>query len=228
MATPPSFIQEAESAYNSATTPKSTAAFNCLADDLLVGFAGSADSPAVLDLTAVDALGNPIGWTLMAPIKEVGRAWAGMWWTRTVADHTALTPSIASASSFWFGGNVTTWRSTRGIGAYAKVNAVDSAPSLNLTTRYDNSAIVILCVDWDANSGASRAWRTGAGALTELTYFAGGGTTYTIYGGYHADAGVAGLKTVGLTTPIQQYSLTALEVYSGDLLPPILTTKKAW
>lgn len=229
MATPPTFIQEAETSYNSATSPKSTTAFNCLTDDLLVGVAGSADSPAVLDLTANDSVGNPLGWTLMAPIKETGRAWAGMWWTRTVADHTALTGTLTSASgSFWFGGNVMTWRATRGIGAYAKVNSVDAAPSLDIVTRYDNSAIVVLCVDWDANSGASRVWRTGAGTFTELTYFAGGGSTYTIYAGYHADAGLAGLKTVGLTAPIQQYSLTALEVQSGDLLPPVLTTKKAW
>lgn len=39
----PSFIQEAETALNTATSPKTTASFNVLAGDVLVAFAGNGD-----------------------------------------------------------------------------------------------------------------------------------------------------------------------------------------
>jgi hypothetical protein len=86
------------------------------------------------------------------------------------------------------------------------------APSLSITTTQDNSAIVVANGDWNATDGASRTWRTAGSSATENTYFRDS-TRYTAYGAYHADAGTAGGKTVGLSAPGgQKYSIIAVEV----------------
>ena len=104
----------------------------------------------------------------------------------------------------FFGGTVLTFRGASGIGASAKAN-VDllTAASLNITTTQANIAIVVVNGDRRAVDGTSRAWLTGAGAFTEQTYFHDAGQ-YTVYGGYHADAGPIGTYTVGLSAPTRQ------------------------
>jgi hypothetical protein len=84
---------------------------------------------------------------------------------------------------------------------------------LNLTTTAANSTIVVANADFTAGTGA-RTWRTGAGALTETT-FATVAAAYTVYGGYHADAGPIGTYAVGLTAPSQTYSIAAVEIKSS-------------
>ena len=86
------------------------------------------------------------------------------------------------------------------------------APTLNLTTTQANSAIVVANVDWTAVDGASRVWRTNAGMFkSRPIQFVS--PNYTVYGGYHADAGALGTYAVGLSAPsTQRYVIGAVEV----------------
>ena len=121
--------------------------------------------------------------------------------------------STRTGSSFnGFGLNVLTFRSSDGVGASSKDNVASGAPTLNLTTTQANSAIVVANGDWSATDGASRTWRTNAGALTEKTYDFQS-AQFTVYGGYHADAGAIATYAVGLSAPgAQKYSIAAVEV----------------
>jgi hypothetical protein len=136
-------------------------------------------------------------------------------WTATAASTgtftVTLTPSD-SAGHNWFM-QVQVFRN----GVYAGVASIlagGSAPSLSITTTNANSAIAMVVSDFNAISGASRAYRTGAGAFSETQYVTS--TFFTYYNGYHADAGTAAAKTVGLTAPTGQApTMVAIEVAPG-------------
>ena len=68
-------------------------------------------------------------------------------------------------------------------------------------------------MDYGAEDGTSRAWRTVNGsAPVETAYFLNA-LNYTVYVAYYANVGTAGAKTVGLSTPTgQQYTIAAIEV----------------
>lgn len=223
MATPPTFIQEAETAYGSSTSPKTTAGFDVVAGDVLVAFAAMSDCPPEV---YIENSGAPLGWSQLVPVNVFGRTFVSMWCAPVEADATGLTVSFVASTTNWFGGSALTWRDCAGMGAYTKADYNGAAPTLDIATRYNNSAVVVVNSDWNAIDGTSRAWRTGAGAVTETTYFRADGF-YTVYAGYHADAGNAGTKTVGLTTPVQRYSIVALELVSADERPETLVLTKA-
>jgi len=71
----------------------------------------------------------------------------------------------------------------------------------------------MFAVDFAAVDGASRAWRTEHGTLTELLYGTSAGQ-YTWYSGYHADIGsVLAGRLVGLSAPAAQtHSFLVVEV----------------
>jgi hypothetical protein len=89
-----------------------------------------------------------------------------------------------------------------------------SGPSLNITTTQANSAIVVACGDWNQHTGA-RTWRQiGGVSPVEVTYDTENQQdAYTVYGAYHANAGSAGSKAVGLSAPgSMKYSIVAVEI----------------
>lgn len=206
MATPPTFVSESETAWNSFTTPKVGASLTQLANDVLVVCAMAEDSSSTL--------GTPTGGSLTySPAQSIKIAsyTAVSAWTALCTTQNFGVSCSESGGNHW-GANTLQFRGSTGIGASAKTNVTNGAPSLSITTQADNSAIVVMVGDWAAVDGTTRTWRTGAGTLTEQSYFQDG-THYTIYCGYHADAGAAGAKTVGLTTPsTMTYSIIAVEV----------------
>jgi len=223
----PSFIQEAETAWNSSTSPKTTASFNVVAGDILAAFG------------VVDDSGNPANWAgtfsggsltwTNREIVSVSDYCHLQIATATVDADKSMTVSFtrtAGSSTAWFGANVLTFRGSDGVGASAKTNVASGAPTLNLTTTQANSAIVVANGDWVAADGASRTWRTNAGTLTEQTYFRDS-ARYTVYGGYHADAGAVGTYAVGLSAPSgQKYSIAAVEIKgtaaAGGVVPVLM------
>lgn len=204
----PSFIQEAETAWNSGTTPKTTASFNVLAGDVLVAVAIVENNDR--SLSAVT--GGSLTWTERQRVAVTDYCQVAVS-TATVDSDKSMTVSFAaSAGSAYFGGNVFTFRGSDGVGASSKTNA-SGAPSLGLTTTQVDSAIVVANGDWSTVDGTVRAWETvSAGVATEQTYFRDA-AHYGVYAAYHADAGTAAAKTVGLTLPTgQKYSIVAVEV----------------
>ena len=206
----PSFIQEAETAWNTDTTPKTTGSFAVQIGDVLVAYAISENEGVVLSTPT--NTGTALTWTARQIVNVTDYCYVGLWTTvATVAE--SITVSFARTGvGGLFGGNVLTFRGSSGVGASNKTNVASGAPTLDLTTTLVNSAVVVANGDWNAGDGASRAWRTNAGAFTEQTYFRDS-SLYTVYGGYHADAGAAGTYAVGLSAPTgQRYAIAAVEV----------------
>jgi hypothetical protein len=130
-----------------------------------------------------------------------------------------------SGTTGFFGGGVVQFRNSSGVGVSAycrsggRLNGDPSPaalcasnPTVPLAGVSANSAIVKFNVDWSAQNGASRSsLTTGVGAFTETAY--NFNSQYTIYGGYHANAGVAGTKTIGYSVPTGEvYTLLGVEV----------------
>jgi hypothetical protein len=149
-------------------------------------------------------------------------------WTTTVTTAQSMTMTVTSSSgSRRHGVSVFQFRGATGVGTTSKTNST-GAPSLGITTASSNSAVVVAWSDWAAIDVATRAYRTGAGAFTEQTaVFVTG--TYSVYAGYHANAGTAGALTVGATAPTgQSYAIVAVEVQGAAAAPvsvPVLKSQ---
>lgn len=216
MATLPTFVQEAETAWDTTTNPKTTASFNVVAGDILVGCVigeNEITSPFTF-------AGGSLTWANPQAIDTTSFCGAGAF-TSTVDSTKSMTTSATATSvagGEHFGQNTLTFRDSDGIGASSKTTNANGAPSLSITTQTDNSAIVVFVGDWNSLSGASRTWRTVNGVTPtaangyEKSYL-DDGNRYTLYVAYYPDAGAAGAKTVGLSAPTgQAYSIIAVEV----------------
>jgi hypothetical protein len=213
----PTFVQEAETAWNDTASPRATASFAVESGDILVACAVSENH--LPPPFSVSNSGTGLTWTKQQEVDVTdytGVAQA----TAAAGATTSLTVSVSknAGTSDWFGQNTLTFRDADGVGASAKTNVASGAPSLNLTTTQDNSAIVVAVGDWNAGDGSARTWRTvnsitpSAGNGLELTYFRDT-VRYTLYLAYYPDAGSAGSKTVGLSAPSgQKYSIVAVEI----------------
>lgn len=209
MATPPTFVAEYETAWNTTTSPK-TASVTTAVGDVVVLVGVSADNGAVL---STPTGGTSLTWTLQQSVTVASYCRVTLW-TATATTAETFTCSVArtgDTAQFW-GWNCLRYSGSAGIGASSKTNVSSGAPSLGLTTTGANSAIVIGNADWSASDGASRVWRTVGAAATEQSYFRDA-SFYTVYVGRHVDSGTAGAKTVGLSDPsAQKYSIAAVEV----------------
>jgi hypothetical protein len=174
---------------------------------VLVAVGATSDNGVTLAVS-----GGSLTWTQRQVVSVASNCWVSVWTaTATSSTSFAVTFTRTGATSVFYGGNVLTFRGSAGVGASAKTNST-GAPSLSLTTTAASSAIIVANADWNAVDGASRTWRTGAGTLSEVSYFRDS-AQYTLYAGYHADAGAAGSKTLGLTAPTgQKYAIVAVEV----------------
>ncbi len=212
----PTFVSENETVWNSSTDPKTTGSISVQAGDILVAISGAEGADGT---TTCVISGGSLTWTVRQEVDVNDYAHVQVA-TATAASTTSITVS-ADWEGFpggreWRGLNVLVFRASDGIGASAQENGTDTGgtdePSLSITTTQANSAIVVANGDWNATDGASRTWRTGAGTATEVTYFRDS-SHYAAYGAYHADAGTAEAKTVGLSAPSgQKYSIVAVEV----------------
>src|SRR3972149_6205650 len=182
----PTFIAEYETVWNSGASPKTTSAFDVLAGDVLCVFAiRETDNNGAFGIS-----GGSLTWTQQQSIYITDYCQVSIW-TATVDTNKNMSVSVTHAGTVeYWGANVLHYRASDGVGASSKTTTT-GAPTLNLTTTQANSAVVAANGDWNAVDGASRTWRANAGALTEQTYFRDS-ARYTVYGGYHPDAGAGG------------------------------------
>jgi hypothetical protein len=214
----PAFVLEAETVFNTAITPKTTAAFNVLQGDVLVAYSITDFNGTTV---AISNSGVALAWTLQQSVVITNFCWVGLWTHVVTQSRASVTVSFTATGGGFFGGNVLLIRGSAGVGASSKTNGT-GAPSLNLTTTRTDSLIVVANGDFDALATA-RTWLTGAGALTEVTY--NSNANMTAYGGYHASAGPIGTYAVGLSAPTpQSYSIVAVEVFG--LEPPLVFTPR--
>lgn len=207
----PIFAASYSSAYNTSTSTKDLT-ITTQAGDTLVVYGGGENEGVTLSTPA----GNSISFTLQQSIVVSGYASAYMWTGVDSTGATSWTLSCTGGGGRW-GFSCLIFRNTVGIGASNKTNAAGTAPSLNLTTTSNNSAVVVFNGDWDAQNGSSRTWLTVNGITpssgnNEIDYSYTSGV-WTAYGAYYPSVGTAGSVTVGLSAPTNQtYSIVAVEV----------------
>lgn len=215
----PQFMQSVQTAWNSATSPKTTASITVQTGDVLIAsaiiesYGGGAGTPSI------SIAGGGLSWGSPLQTIQTTDYTAVKVWAATATANTSLAVTFTnSQTGMWFGGVVVVFRNSAGVGTSAKTNVASGAPSLNITTTQANSAVVVVNGDWAAVDGTARVWRTvnslapTAANGYERTYFRDA-NKYTVYLAYYPDVGAGGAKTVGLTTPAsQKYSLIAVEV----------------
>jgi hypothetical protein len=197
-------------------SPKTTAALNVLANDVLVAYVTGHTNTSV---ATISNSGVALAWTQRQVVVVTGYCWVSIWTAVPTGTRPGLTVTFTSTGST--GGCVLQFRDSNGVGASAKTNVLSGAPTLDVTTTSADSAVVVVNADALVLSGAARVWRTNAGALTETQYVLSG--FHTVYGGYHASSGAADVVAVGLTAPTgQKYSIAAVEVLGQT--PPLMQT----
>lgn len=209
----PTYVQEAETAWNSGSTPRGSGNFTTSTGDVVIAASVKEGTTDDLSQTGTNVTLSVQQTVDVASYCEVEVS-AGV-----VASGGTTSVSFVNSvdGANHFGGNALTFTASDGIGASAKTNTT-GAPSLSITTTQNNSAVVVIVGDWNSADGASRTWRTvnsitpTAGNGYERTYYRDS-ARYTVYLAYYPDVGSAGSKTVGLSAPSgQQYAIIALEV----------------
>jgi hypothetical protein len=228
--TPPTFVaarrQTANTWSTQASTTKTTASFSVSAGDNLVVLAGCEGGTNAFSGIA----GGSLTWAPQETAGTTGSTAKGAIYSATVDADKSMTVSLTinDALAYW-GFVVHQYRGSDGIGAHTnQANTVSGvAPSQDLVTGGDNSAISYLDTDWTATDGTTRTWRTinsitpTAGNGLETDYFRdSGGTQYAVYAGYWSDVGATGSKTTGLSTPTQRPAIVAIEI-KGSAGPPL-------
>ena len=222
MATPPTFVAEYETAWNSTTTPKTTANFNVLSGDKLVAYAVSEYHENTIATPPGGTLAGT--WVLQQTIYVSNYTYVRLWTMVVGSDQNGINVSFTrSAGAGYFGGNVLHFRNSNGIGVTNQANAASGDPAVTLNSVSANSAIVMVIGDWNAIAGAQVA-NESIGSFVELTTYEGDGLHYGVYGGYYSDVGAAGNKTIGQTDPNGlQWAIVAIEVLGtvGGLSIPV-------
>lgn len=217
--TAPTFVAEYESVWNDSQPPSIST--TTAAGDVLAAFGGLHNGSAQLNLPT----GGGLTWTQQQFRKPSTSYCTAYLWSALASSAATFTTTITKVAtdSALLGGNLLRFSGSDGIGASANNSANGAAPTLSLTTTQDNSAIVMLVLDWNGTSGA-RTYRTAdAGTFTEMSYYQAG--TWTVQGGYYPDAGTAGAKTVGISAPAgQKYTIVAMEVLGTANNNPTVST----
>jgi hypothetical protein len=215
----PTFVATATSSYNSAATSKSVSGLTVQVGDLIVVKAVAENAGTTFSTPTATGLATASAFTLEAT-QPTGTPGAldprAQLWTATitsVSGGTSFGVDLGSNFSDWYGFRVEVWRDSDGFGTVFGASGDNSAPSATASTTQANSAITYVSTDWNALDGASRTYRTSdAGTFTEELYFHDS-SYYTNYAGYHANAGAAGSKTIGLSAPGgQRWALVGIEI----------------
>lgn len=237
---PPTLVASYSSSYSTNSTPK-TLSITTQAGDIVVVCGGGENQTATLSTPT----GNSISFTTRQSIVVTSYATAYMWTGTDSTGGTNWTLSCGrtGGSGVW-GYSCFVFRGSDGVGASSKTNVSNNTPSLGITTTQENSAIVVINADWNAQDGASRVWRTVNGITPtsgngmEVAYYYGAGI-WSAYAAYYTNAGTTGSKTVGLSSPgTQTYSIIALEVkgtatskvstISDDFSAPTMNSSLWW
>ena len=222
------YIQDVESSWASASAQtKVTPSFNANSGDVLVAccMALRSDSP-LFPATISDNSGLGLTWTKRVEIQvDVSTHYVAIWTTTLPSAVTGMTVTFTKGNgttATQWGGAVQTWRGAVA-GAFGTGSIIQSfgTTTFSLTTQGANSSIVFFEIDSSAQDGSTATYSTAtAGAFTETTKDFGA-FDHGIFGGYHADAGAAGAKTVGQTfSSLQIASAAGVEIKAGAGGPP--------
>ena len=213
----PTFVADYEGApaWPSTTTPKVTPSFNGLTGDVLVSLLSDANQQAAdVDTwssnpseTWTETAGSTGGTSADSRTKAA--------YATLSANRTGMTVSLAAqVGGDFFNHVVAHFRNSAGIGNTASSPRVSNTggPSFAFTTAYDNSAIAFVMAEWNVVDASGRAYRTVNGQTpTEIQFHTS--VNLNTLTAIYLDAGVAGVKTIGLTAPTTgRWVVTAVEV----------------
>lgn len=222
--TAPTFVSRTATAFNSTTSPKTTATIAVQSGDVLVASAGAESdfSTVTTVVNIATASGSTSAWTQqeLSPYTSTTTHAYLRTWTATATATGNITVSFTrSATALEFGGIVHVFRNSGGIGAkdFFDNDTAASAPLDTISTTALNSSLVYFSADWNQNTtGGAAAFTSNAGTpvsdLTDQT--SAGGAWY--YSCHLADAGSIGSKTLGMSAPTgQRFLLSVIEVLGG-------------
>lgn len=167
-------------------------------------------------------VGNP-GWTLLHKLEPPDFSGAYLWYAKVTADWTGTISMPVTQEGFTYG-IFNAYRydgRSAGLGAsVASEPGPDSALSLTINTQREDSAILFCGGDWYAQAWSGPTFRLPSGSSPAIS----DGNFHTdranLLFARHNDAGPAGAKVVGLTTPTNwRNTAIAVEVL-GDTIQP--------
>lgn len=204
----PIFVAQYATPFNTDTSPK--AAMNAVAinsGDVLVALAATERG------TAITLTENGAATATLQRSSTTADYAAVSGWTYVAPANETITVSFSISVADWFGGNVVRFSGSSGVGASNVAIGASGSPSVSLTTTQANSAIVVICSDWNAVSGTQTFTNNFGGTPTALTDYPGDTSKYGVALAYFPDAGAIGSKTVGMSAPAgQKWSIIAIEV----------------
>jgi hypothetical protein len=216
-----------------ASSTRSTNSFSVTTGDILVFVSATEDGQH----TIATPTGGGLTWAQQAQLGTAAANCRAAIYTTTATATTSITvSSTTGGTNHSWGFRIFQFRDSDGIGTVASsASGSTVAPSQAITTTQDNSALVYVGADWTSSDGTTRTWRTinsvtptsGNGLETDY-YRDAGGTIYAVYTGYWDDAGTAGAKTVGLTTPTQKATIVVLEIKGIGAVVPFDPTYIDW
>ena len=211
----PTFVAQYATAFNTTASPKT--AMNAVAINsgdviVVVGESETANAATGWAPTYTEngsasfANSTVVSPTNHAPISAVT-------YSATANETLTITAVQGTSASLYFGANAVRFSGSSGIGNIAS-NTGTGLPSVSITTTQDNSAIVVIATDWDSIIGTQTFTSNGgAGSPTSLTGYPPNAANSSAAIAYYADAGTAGSKTVGMSSPSSQvWVIVAIEV----------------
>jgi hypothetical protein len=213
------FVDEHEVTSWTTTGLTKASTFTPNAGDFLVCFAGVAD--ASITLTGIS--GGPT-WTNRVTLVPAVKSGVYIWTAPVVATGSiTVTLSCSSTGDVW-GYNILRFTGVGSVGNSASINSATGTPSLGLTTTAANSVIVWASFDHnDVTTPVPTYLTATAGAFTEQSLVRQA-VTIAVYGGFHANAGAAGAKTLGMSAPTgQDWTIGATEIVpaAGAVTRPV-------
>lgn len=198
--------------YTTSTSPKVTAtAIPFAVGDWVVVTASSEQAGTNANVTPTASTGT-FTWTLLsssmvgAGTQSGAKMWAGQCTAATSGGGATFSLArINTGTALLWGMTATKWTGVSSIVAlFTTAPTSGTASSIMQATTLAvqaSSSLQIAGNDWNAVNLASRSWQVvnGAAMVESLYVFDTG--NHTAYGAYVVDAGAAGTKVVGLTTP---------------------------
>lgn len=201
---PPTFVSVTETAWNTSTTPKDTASIAVQNGDLIVAI-GIVETNYATTISTQS--GSTSAWATTAinqpdyTFAIVGRA------TATATGNIVVRFTAPTRH----GGAVWVFRNSDGFGTVVSNygNNVSCSVSIDPASSASDSAIVMGVGDWDAEAVATVLTNAGTFTETERSQISG---FYSIYAGYHANAGTSSAVNIGVNSSALKWSLVAVEV----------------
>jgi hypothetical protein len=208
---PATYIQQVRVSPLVSQTGVVSTSFSVQAGDVLVAWGMSNTGSTSAPFTITDSMG--LTWTKRAEVPQGVSTNYAVIWTAVVATSGSMSFQLNRPASGppWLGA-VQTWRGVTGIGGTGTGSGT-GAPTTNLTTTGDNSAILMIVADNTGVTDTLNYDEVDAGVFTQApNYPVASMLTYTFIAGSYADAGVAGVKTIGVEQLGMAYSIAAVEL----------------